>query len=151
MFAPKKILVPTDFSKFSDNALQQALAMAVPQKTTIYLLHVIDVIRQCTVDYCLDKATVDALEKKAVKAAQTMIEEQIKRVAKSDKIKIIADIKSGGTPYEEILQEQKAKKVDLIVIACRGQSAVLRHLIGGVAEKVTRSATCPVFLVRGSK
>jgi len=149
MFAPKKILVPTDFSKFSDNALEQALAMAIPQKTTIYLLHVIDVIRQCTIDYCLDAATVDALEKKAVKAAQTMMEEQIKRVAKSDKVKIVADIKSGGTPYEEILREQKTKKTDLIVIACRGQSAALRHLIGGVAEKIARHATCPVFLVRG--
>lgn len=149
MFAPKKILVPTDFSKFSDSALQQALAMAIPQKTTIYLLHVIDVIRQCAIDYCLDKPTVDALEKKSVKAAQAMMEEQIKRVAKSDKVKIIADIKSGGSSYEEILHEQKAKKVDLIVIACRGQAAALRHLIGGVAEKVARHATCPVYLVRG--
>lgn len=148
MFAPKKILVPTDFSKFSDSALQQALAMAVPQKSTIYLLHVIDVIRQCAIDYCLDGATVDALEKKSVKAAQTLMEEQIRRVAKSDKIKIIADIRTGRSPYEEILHEQKAKKVDLIVIACRGQSAALRHLMGGVAEKVERHASCPVYLAR---
>jgi universal stress protein A len=151
MFAPKKILVPTDFSKFSDSALKQAVDMAIPHKTTIYLFHVVDVVRQCTVDYCLDAAMVDAIEKKSVKAAQGLIEEQIKRVVKTDKIKIIADIKTGGAPYEEILHEQKTKKVDLIVIACRGQSAALRHLIGGVAEKVARSATAPVFLVRGSK
>ena len=34
----KKILVPTDFSKFSDNALKQALEMAKQNKAKIYLL-----------------------------------------------------------------------------------------------------------------
>ena len=40
MAAIKKILVPTDFSKFSDNALKQAVEMAKQNKAKIYLFHV---------------------------------------------------------------------------------------------------------------
>jgi nucleotide-binding universal stress UspA family protein len=147
MFAPKKILVPTDFSNFSDNALQQAFDIAKQHKAKIYLFHVIQVIQQCAIDYCLDNATVEAIEKKSVKAAQDMMKEQIKKVVKSKEVEIISDVKK-GTPYQEILKEQVAKKIDLIVIASHGKTGILSHLIGSVAEKVTRGAKCPVFLVR---
>ena len=39
MFSPKKILVPTDFSKFSEGALKQAYDIAKQYKAKIYLLH----------------------------------------------------------------------------------------------------------------
>lgn len=40
MFAPKNILVPTDFSKYSDVALDKAADIAIQYKAKIYLLHV---------------------------------------------------------------------------------------------------------------
>ncbi len=67
MFAPKKILVPTDFSKFSDEALKQAYDIAKQFKARIYLLHVIEVVQTCSVDYCLDDLTVKALDEKSLK------------------------------------------------------------------------------------
>ena len=55
MFSPKKILVPTDFSVYADNALKQAIDVAKQNKAKIYLFHVIDDgFQQCAVDYCLN-------------------------------------------------------------------------------------------------
>ena len=53
MFAPKTILVPTDFSKFSDIALEHAVDIAKMQKATIELPHVIGIVQTCPVDYCI--------------------------------------------------------------------------------------------------
>ena len=147
MFAPKKILVPTDFSKFSDNALKQAYDIAKQYKAKIYLLHVIEVVQTCSVDYCLDDQTVRALDEKSLEFSEKMIQKQINKVFKSKDVEVVSDVKK-GTPYEEILKEQQSKKMDLIVIASHGKTGLLSHLIGSVAEKVARGAKCPVMLVR---
>ena len=55
---------------------------------------------------------------------------------------------ASGIPYEEILREQEAKGIDLIVIASLGQSGIAKYLIGGVARNVLRGATCPVLLTK---
>jgi universal stress protein A len=148
MTAIKKILVPTDFSKFSDNALKQAVEMAKQNKAKIYLLHVIGVVQMCTVDYCLDQQTIDALDKKSIKSSEDMVQKQIKRVVHSKDVEIISYV-TKGTPYEEILKEQENKKINLIVIATHGRTGLMSYLLGSVAEKVVRHARCAVFLVRG--
>jgi nucleotide-binding universal stress UspA family protein len=147
MFAPKKILVPTDFSKFSTNALKQAVDIAKQHKSRIYLLHVIGIIQTCVVDYCFDKATIDQLEQKSSDSSRSMMEKQIKKAVKGEGVEIIPVIRK-GTPYEEILQEQQEKKIDLIVIASHGSTGLLHHLMGSVAAKVTKGAKCPVLLAK---
>ncbi|MGA3086413.1 MAG: universal stress protein [Thermodesulfobacteriota bacterium] len=148
MAAIKKILVPTDFSKFSDNALKQAVEMAKEKKAKIYLFHVINIVQQCAVDYCLDYATVKDLEQKSMQSSKDMIQKQILRVVKSSDVDVVSDVRK-GTPYQEILKEQEDKKIDLIVIATHGQTGLKGYLLGSVADKVARHAKCPVFLVRG--
>jgi universal stress protein A len=148
MAAMKRILVPTDFSKFSDNALKQAIEMAKQNKAKIYLFHVINIVQQCSVDYCLDAATVGDIEQKSMQSAQDMMQKQIRRVVKSNDVDIVSDVRK-GTPYQEILKEQEDKKIDLIVIATHGWTGLIDHLLGSVAEKVARHAKCSVFLVRG--
>jgi len=102
MFAPKNILVPTDFSEHSDRALAEAVDIARRHKARIYLLHVLGVVRQCVSDYCMP---ADLLED------------------------VRADRSDRHRPH--------------------GQTGMLHHLMGGVSDKVTRSAECPVYLVRG--
>ena len=73
MFAPKKILVPTDFSEYSDAALKYAIDVAKQGSAKIYLLHVIGLVQTCAVDYCFDKATLDTLEEKSASSAEEMM------------------------------------------------------------------------------
>ncbi|HNT44351.1 MAG TPA: universal stress protein [Syntrophorhabdaceae bacterium] len=147
MFAPKNILVPTDFSEFSDNALEKAYDIAKQYKAKIHLLHVIGVVQTCAVDYCFDQATIDDLDRKAAESSKEIMRKQIEKVVKSKDVEIAAYV-TKGTPYEEILKEQQSRNIDLIVIASHGRTGILGHLIGSVAEKVVRAATCPVVLVK---
>ena len=109
MAAAKKILVPTDFSKFSDNALKQAVEMAKQNKAKIYLLHVIGVIQTCAVDYCLDQQTIDALDKKSIESSEDMMRKQIKKVANSKDVEIISYVIK-GTPYAGDTKRARGQK-----------------------------------------
>lgn len=148
MFAPKRILVPTDFSSYSDKALKEAIDLGKQYKATIYLLHVIDIIRQCSTDYCMDIRVLEQLEKETAAAAKKMLQEQINKFPELKSVDIKQDVRKGGPPSEEILEEQVEKKIDLIVIASHGKTGLLHHLMGSVTERVIRGARCPVLLVR---
>ena len=149
MFAPKKILVPTDFSVYADNALKQAIDIAKQNKAKIYLFHAIDDgFQQCAVDYCLDEGAVQKIYKESIKNAQDKLHQEVKKITDSNsKIEIVYDAKR-GIPYEEILKEQEEKGIDLIVIASHGKTGILKNLIGGVVDKVVKRAKCQVLLVR---
>jgi nucleotide-binding universal stress UspA family protein len=148
MFAPKNILVPTDFSKFADAALKKAVEIATQYDSKIYLLHVIDKqIQQCAVDYCIDYAVVKQLENDSIKASRDKLKKEAEAIIKTKKIKVIFDVKN-GVPSEVILSEQKAKKIDLIVIASHGKTGILKRLMGSVADKVVQGSKCPVMVVK---
>ncbi|MCK9393126.1 MAG: universal stress protein [Syntrophales bacterium] len=148
MFAPKNILVPTDFSKYSDAALKKAIDIAEQYKAKIYLLHVIDEhVRQCAVDYCLDIGVVDRLEAESIKAAKDKLHKEAAAIGEAKKLKIVFDVKNGN-PAEVILTEQQEKKIDLIVIASHGKTGLLKQLMGSVADKVVKGSKCPVIVVK---
>lgn len=147
MFTPKAILVPTDFSEFSDKAVRQAVDIAEQHNAKIYLLHVVDKLQQCAIDYCIPMETMMKVQSDSEKEAAKKMKEEADKILKTKKIDLVFDVKS-GTPYEEILKEQQERKADLIVIASHGRTGILKSLIGSVAERVMREAKCPVLLVR---
>jgi nucleotide-binding universal stress UspA family protein len=149
MFRPKKILVPTDFSVYADNALKQAIDIAKQNKSKIYLLHVIDDgFQQCAIEYCLDESTVQKVNKESLKNAAEKLQQEEKKINDDyPGIEIIFDA-IRGIPYEEIIKEQEEKGIDLIVIASHGKTGILKNLLGSVVDKVMKRAKCPVLLVR---
>jgi nucleotide-binding universal stress UspA family protein len=46
------------------------------------------------------------------------------------------------------MKKFRKENVDFIVMGARGHTALEEIFIGGVAEKVSRRAECPVFLIR---
>jgi universal stress protein A len=148
LFSPQRILVPTDFSEYSDKALQMAIDIAKQYRSRIYLLHVVGIAVQYMVDYSLDPQMVNLLENESILTAQKMLTEQLAKFPDSKSLEIITDIRKGTPYYEEILSDQQEKNIDLIIIASHGKTGILSHLIGSVAERVVRSANCPVLLVR---
>ncbi len=146
MFAPKNVLVPTDFSESSDNALSHAIDLAKQYGAKIHLLHVVGLIRQCTVDYCLNGDAIAEVEKQGMEAAARMMNEQVSNIPAAKEVGIITDVKQ-GLPWEEILREQKERQIDLIVMGSRGRTGLLSHF-GSVADNVSRRADCPVLIVK---
>ena len=147
MLIPTRILVPTDFSEYSDRAIKQAVDIAEQNNAKIYLLHVVDRLQQCAIDYCIPVETMMKVQSDSEKEASRKMQDEAKKITQAKKIDVTFDVKS-GVPFEEILKGQQERKADLIVIASHGRTGIMKSLIGSVAEKVMREAKCPVLLVR---
>jgi universal stress protein A len=148
MLKPTKILVPTDFSEYSDKALKQALDIAKQYGAKVFLLHVIhEELHQCVVDYCLTQGQFDQLKSQMTEGAQQNLDRQVAKFPRSQEVEVSTDVKL-GIPYEAILKEEQEKGIDLIVIASLGRSGIAKYIIGSVARNVLKGAKCPVLLTK---
>ena len=117
-------------------------------KAKVHIIHVVtEHIKRCTATYCLDAKLVKELEKQSFKGASDRLMKEVGTIAKKKGVKISVDVKN-GVPQDIILSEQKAKNIDLIVIATHGQTGILKNLIGSVAEKVVKGAKCSVMVIK---
>jgi len=148
MLKPKKILVPTDFSEYSDKAVERALDIAKQNNAEVVLLHVIEQdIQTCTVDYCLTEDEVAKIEKRMIEGAKDRLRQMSIKLPLAKEVRTSTEIVQ-GIPYEEILKFQEQNEVDLIVIASHGRSAIAKYFLGSVSSNVLKGAKCEVLLVK---
>jgi nucleotide-binding universal stress UspA family protein len=141
MIALKRILVPHDFSETSEAAVRYALALAHNFGAKLYLLHVSDKARfEMATEFPLglDGTLEDAVRERLVKILTPR--EQIE-------FRPVFEFRSGA-PAAEIARYAKEADVDLIVMGTHGRGLVAHAVLGSVAEKVVRTAPCPVLTVR---
>ncbi|MGB4223187.1 MAG: universal stress protein [Syntrophorhabdus sp.] len=146
---PTKILVPTDFSTYSDKALRQAFDIAKQYNAKVYVIHVVhEKITDTIDDYGITYPSyVKEIEGKMIDEAKKKMKEQIDKFPQSKELVIESDVQIGNVS-EAILQEEKNKGIDLIVIASLGRSGIAKYLIGSVARNVLKGAKCPVLLTK---
>ncbi|NMC93275.1 MAG: universal stress protein [Syntrophorhabdus sp.] len=146
---PTKILVPTDFSTYSDKALRQAFDIAKQYNAKVYVIHVVhEKITDTIDDYGITYPSyVKEIEEKMIDEAKKKMKEQIDKFPQSKELEIESDVQIGNIS-EAILQEEKNKGIDLIVIASLGRSGIAKYLIGSVARNVLKGAKCPVLLTK---
>jgi universal stress protein A len=152
MLKPTKILVPTDFSAYSDKALKQALDIAAEYGATVYVLHVIDEKIHSALgdeysDLSITVKEIEKLRKAMMSEAKSRLYKQIAKFSESKNVEVIGTVIM-GVPYEEILRQREDKDIDLIVIASLGRSGIAKYLIGSVARNVLKGAKCPVLLTK---
>jgi universal stress protein A len=141
---PKRILVPIDFSDTSKQAFQYALRFAEQFGCEIVLLHVVE-------PESVIAGTPLAIEVFAQPEDDTTAAEaELATLAVSSRScpnSVTSEVRTGHAP-NEINKVAKDLDVDLIVIATHGYTS-WRHLcIGSTAERVVRTAPCPVLVVR---
>ncbi len=148
MLKPTKILVPTDFSEYSDKALRQALDIALQYRAKVFVLHIVhEQITQCVYDYCLSAIEVQRAEDQLLAAARQNLTKQLAKFPAANEVELTADVRK-GLPSEEILKEEQENGIDLIVIASLGRTGLSKYLIGGIARNVLKGAKCPVLLTK---
>jgi universal stress protein A len=152
VFSPKKILVPTDFSDYSETAFRETLDVAKRNNSKVYLLHVIDDhVEQIIGDYGMG-ATMEPyykqIQTETEKSAQASLNSMINKFApESKEVEVITEIRRGNPP-KEIVKETHINDYDLIVMYSHGKSGLGVALLGSVAEDVLHHAKCPVLLIR---
>jgi nucleotide-binding universal stress UspA family protein len=142
----KRILLPTDFSKFSQAAIKYAAAFAEKFGAEIHLLHVV----QNVAVFIPDMVNVMPPVMPTLEQMSGPIKEAMgKLIAEHglERLTIHQEIRE-GTPFYEIIQLAKEKQIDLIIMGTHGHSGLTHVLLGSVSEKVVRKAPCPVLTVR---
>ena len=139
-----RILIPLDGSKTAENVLPYARFLAGAFKVPVELMAVID-IAEMAAHLSAEKAPhLDTMVEDGVRSSQ----EYLKRVAASfPGVKVNCTVEKGKAA-DAIVEKGEADKGALITMATHGRSGVNRWLLGSVAEKVLRSTTNPLLLVR---
>ena len=144
----KRVLVPVDFSAASLQALEYALKLGRPLKAELVVLFVVEPIYAVTPgDLYGATAELTALideQRRAGKEQLRKLEARMqKRYAKT------RCILQTGRAHQAIVDSARRLKEDLIVMATHGRTGISHLLMGSVAEKVVRTAACPVLTLRG--
>jgi len=141
----RRMLVAHDFSSQSLVAVDFAHQWARMLKAKTRLLHVIDTESGVTGFEVELFSNWHEYHEKKKKEAQKLLQELIRGALKDIKAERRVTI---GHPGLEILSQAEDFAADLIVIGTHGGSVLERYLLGSVAQRVVREATCPVLLVR---
>ena len=141
----KRILVPIDFSAPSQQALRYALRFAEQFRAEVTLLHVVE-------KTAVGSGFADVPSGLAYSDEQlSTAEKNLRALSASSQAAGSPTISSTvrtGLPAHEIVEVAKESDTDLIVIATHGYTGWKHFCIGSTAERVVRTAPCPVFVVR---
>ncbi len=144
MLPIKTILCPTDFSLPSLDAVKNASELAAYFGAEICLVYVVPTIPLPTADPSYDFELPEyekILHEDAVRKLHDLRDQLL---AKSP----VRTVVGHGQAADEIVIIAEREGVDLIVIATHGSTGLRHFVFGSVAEKVVRTAPCPVLTLR---
>jgi len=145
-FQLQTVIVPVDFSSFSDKALDYAVVFAQQFGASLVLLHVVEPMVYPE-NYLTVPAVSDDINTSLMKAGEEKLAAQCAHFnGESVSVKPMTRL---GRPYVEITEAAKELEADLIVLATHGHTGLKHVLLGSTAERVVRHAPCPVLTVRG--
>lgn len=142
-----KILVSTDFSEASYDAMRLAHDIAKNDRATLALIHVVPHLATAA-----DQSILDWLRDKAPKAAEM---EKLTRETLAGKVAElqaeglqVESYLEEGEPHAAIVRRAEEAQATLVVVGSHGRTGLKRMLLGSVAEQVVRYAHTPVLVAR---
>ena len=144
----KNILLPTDFSDNSWNAIKYALQLFKDEKCTFHLLNTFTPVIY-NVEYLQVSSAqfglVDAMKEVSTKGLKTM-SDRINKEFKNPNHKI-SEISSFNLLIEEIRELDRAHLIDFIVMGTKGATGAKEILFGSNTIHVLKSVKCPVLAI----
>ena len=145
MVVLKNILVATDFSDPSTVALAYGRDLARSYSATLHVLHVVEDV---TMRYSPEIGfAIPDLQKDLEKASWRDLEALITADDRTT-LKVVPVVETRVNVSNGVTDYAKANAIDLIIVGTHGRGAVKQFLMGSVAERVVRTAPCPVLAVR---
>src|SRR5262245_1135218 len=137
------IIAPTDFSEHSQQAIQYARELAHTFGATLVLLHVVELP-----PYPIEGLPPSQLGGTLLEDLEQQATSDLAQVlAKEAEVTVVRRVVV-GIPYRRIVEVATDEKVDLIVMATHGRTGFSHLFMGSVAEKVVRTAPCPILTIR---
>jgi nucleotide-binding universal stress UspA family protein len=128
MIRIRKILYPTDFSSYSNQAYFHAVALAKNHGAQLTILYVYN-----------DSGSEED---------RAYWQDQLEQIRPVDPGIAVRHVFLQGDPATQIVRFARDSGMDVIVMGTHGRTGLERLLMGSVAEKVMRDATCSVLVVK---
>ena len=141
----QNVLILTDFSKNSDEAVKAGVDFAKKYNSRLTILNVVRDIPNLT--YVLSDSEYHKLERKLEKRAGEQFDEMEATIPELTEIGYKRKI-CKGTPYISCLYEIENGNYDLVFAGSHGRSDLKKMVMGSTAEKVLRRAPISVFVTR---
>lgn len=136
------ILLATDFSSWALRAEEYACCLAATWRATLTVLTVLEFPSGMSPEYPANEVYLGELMKAR---AQQLVDLKARAVARG--ISLQTRIAT-GIPCDEVVAVAKTEDSDLVVVGMKGKSGLEHVLLGRTAERVIRTAPCPVLTVR---
>jgi len=137
----KKMLAPIDFSAYSMAALRDAWELTNDFKADLHLVHVV-----APIFTIIERGRELAREAAMVEQAESELL-RIKKAEFSNSSRVTTAVLV-GPPVPKLIDYAKEQAINLIALATHGRTGAEHLLIGSVAEKLVRLASCSVLVLR---
>ena len=132
----KKILYPTDFSSYSNQAYLHAVALAEVHQASLTILYVY-------------APTLNASSpERDAESEKEHWREQLGQIRPVNPDIPVHHVLLEGDPAAQIVRYAADAGIDLIVMGTHGRTGLERMLLGSVAEQTLRGAPCSVLVVK---
>ena len=144
----KNLLVPLDGSKLAE-CIQPHLETIVTgcEAKTVYLIRVIESLKNVMRDYSLDAENVKKIQDKQ----KTVAEKYLNKFKNELNISSIVEFKLEvllGNPAEVIADYITHNDIGMVLIATHGRSGPSKWVWGSNADRILRASCAPILMVR---
>ena len=144
----KRVLVATDFGDAAGVALLYGRELARAFNADLHVLHVVeDVASRALVMSAGTPEEIVLAQAGIVDDARRRLNELLADAGRAP-LHATAVVETSGTPAAAIVNYARRVDAGLVVIGTHGRGPVTHLLLGNVAERVVRTAPCPVLTIR---
>ncbi|MDO9531744.1 MAG: universal stress protein [Deltaproteobacteria bacterium] len=140
----QKILFPIDFASNFETLVPWVATFAAKFDATVYVLFVAQDLAHFATFY-VPHGNIEEFQQQAINSATKRMAAAAQEFSKKfPKLETRVEL---GAPAEKILAFVEKEKIDMIVMGAHGRDALQRAIFGSVANKVVKSASCPVLTI----
>ncbi|ELY49540.1 universal stress protein [Natronolimnohabitans innermongolicus] len=140
---PNSIIIPTDGSKYAEEAAEVGFEFATKLDATVHAVAVGDVsLAEVSAVGAAPPQSKDDVTEIAIEWAEELAAEAERHGLEAE------PVVRTGTPAEEIADYAAELDADMIVIGTAGRTGLRKRILGSVTDEVVRTAPVPVVTVR---
>ena len=148
------LLVPVDFTSFSEDALVFASGLAKCMSAQLLVLHVIHDPAESPGFYAQKvkkKKYLQSMEEAAEEMMQEFLDKMRLAFPGNEPIKKATPLLVIGTPVTRIIEIAEMKQATMIILGSQGRTGLSSLLLGSKAAQVVQLSTIPVTVVKTSQ
>lgn len=141
-----KILVPIDFSEYSERAFSYALAVSGQFGSQLTLVNIDELFRSVYPEDGMQLYNPEETVRKRIELIQSQLQKYIQRAAEKN-IPATYAIVRGDSVSEKLLEHIGQNQYDMVVMGTHGRTGLKHVFLGSIAEKIVRLSPAPVLTI----